>query len=488
MPARHRVSIVYRSTHGILAVAVRTILIEFAGSSRLVQQDELDFALDMYNFDHEKSLQDHLKEHVNTATSVICIWTNDILDGKGGAAMELLNLEDQSKIMTIIENEVPDHHLPSFIRARIQARWALSDYTELRSALRAIWEGGLEKRISQKRKKKLPPPENRTVVILEDLSANALRKTTFAREIIEQVMYFCRVHYANIGHENIFSEEFQGQIVPSVPILICPGVYCPDDWSYSLVAALMKKPDLYRGKVVAEIGFGSGVLPLYLAEVGVLPRTYIGFDVDYLSGAICQLNFKLRRFEAASSLSAGGFLFEREEEALEEVDLSSDSPYLDLVVANVPQVPILAPNDSFDACDYYRFDQKLTGVEETLAKMGLQLVLQVLREAHTRLKTGGRVVMTIAGRVPRKQIELAFTRGGFTLDKEPIVSGLVQQDAKTDLSALQFFAKLDSALKFEFYGDQCGEQIIESFGEVIGEMQNGRPVYHNLYCFSATKK
>ena len=252
-----------------------------------------------------------------------------------------------------------------------------------------------------------------------------------------------------------------------------------------MLLGLLQRPELIEGKTIIEIGAGTGVVPIYLSAKKHKFRYYIGFEIDELAARLCNINLDLWNLSDRSLVIGGSDTFEKEADRGLLLGADLTLPYADIVIANVPQVPILASRNQLDMCDYYQLNQQLQGRHLRSAKLGLQFVMEILDQSKLRLQSGGKVVMTVSGRCGKEQIEVAFRDSGFV--PEVILHKVVPQDRDTDLSALQYFEQNDFSLKYCFYGSRDRSDPI-GVRQAVEYMSAGDPVYQDLYAYVGTAR
>ena len=115
---------------------------------------------------------------------------------------------------------------------------------------------------------------------------------------------------------------------------------------------------------------------------------------------------------------------------------------------------------------------------------GLWLVAQILRQAKSRLRRGGSVVVDVGGRPTLQHIEAMFGALGY----EPTVlhKRRVQQDGQTDISALSYFERTRS-VQYEFYVDMERDAKVGATA-AYDRIASGRPCYHDVFVINGTLK
>lgn len=487
-----RILLVHRSTHGTDAAYGAELLSAIVKKDGRIPFSALEFDIDSKKYEYGRPTDDQLNEYVSKASIVLCFCTEDLFSGQSVYKEFLQIIDRRIPLYCLIEDSVELDDLPPVIQRSFHEKWTLGNTTSLAKALGQLWDKGLRKAVSEKLRLDRPKSQrranalhDRTVVPLNRLHPDAIRSSLLAREILEQVMHFCEIRKVDLKSSKPFANIVKTESIKPIPILQCPDVYYPDDWSFALILALRKRPDLVRDKIVAEIGCGSGIVPICLSEFGIYPSRYLGLDIDHLAVRLCELNFALREVPDQFFVIGGSDMFEMEHELAAKAGLDADGQYLDTIIANVPQVPVLAPRSQPEFADYYQLNQTLIGTDRKYAKLGYQLLMEILVAAKERLREGGHVVLTVSGRCDPKHIHNVFNELGF--EAESLVKAIVPHDSFTDLSSFQYFHSQDpSEYEFSFYKDSNG-LVKCNIDNAMVEVRRGTQMYHDLYVFSAKR-
>jgi methylase of polypeptide subunit release factors len=386
----------------------------------------------------------------------------------------LASAKPSRRLMGFVERSVQERDIPIKLRGTLHVQFSAdaidSALDELVQALTQL--PGIPIPVNQP----LPPtstPARRlpsTVRTFDHLDAATLQRSSLGRELLEQVIAMCRV----------YPFEFEAAKADiRVPLLMCPNMFLPDKWTTTFLEGLLKVPigDI-RGKTIAEIGVGTGVIPITLVRCGIEPLKYVGYDIDTLAGWIAKLNFDFHDLSAERFIvHAGSSLFDGHPILQERQLVPPSDSFADLVIANVPQVPSLSTSPIRDQFDYYPVP--FEHVKNPWAQRGLWLVGEILRQARRHLKERGSVVVALAGRPGKESIETLFRKHGY--EPELIHSRRIAQDSDTDISAFVYFEK-EYRVRYSFYdADEHGTEI--SADQAYDRICKGQLCFHDIFVF-----
>lgn len=316
----------------------------------------------------------------------------------------------------------------------------------------------------------LDNPRSTVVDCYEYYRPEWLPRSNLGRELLEQVIEFCRIFH--------FQFSLPEQEVKPVRLFVTPNIFLPDDWTRTLLTGLFKIwPRGLPGKTIVEIGVGTGVMPIALASNGFGFEKFFGFDIDLLAVRVARLNVAISGLSEVVLLKGGRSTFEADD------GLYDGDPYVDLVIANLPQVPTLSATPLRDQLfDYYPMPVTLTSDEETWAMQGLLLIARVLREARQRLKPGGTVVLNVAGRPKKAAINQFFEAIEYTCTDE--YKARVRQESGTDISAFAYFERTQG-LQYEFFRKAQPNAVSVDAKTACKLLARAEPCYHDLYVIKA---
>ncbi len=285
-----------------------------------------------------------------------------------------------------------------------------------------------------------------------------------------------------------------GVVSDSLDLLMVPGIFEPEDWGYTFLEGLLRRPEsAYQNKVAVELGTGSGWISLALLRLTGLKRVF-GIDINSIALQVAQINAYLNSFDDHFRPQFDGerrLMHERfevfESNLLSEI--KDRSHMVDMVLGCIPQV--LAPSPDldikealeqrdedrlYDLSNYFL----LQGVYED--QFGLGLLARAIEESIEVLNPRGAVVLNIAGRPGTPIIESMFARRGFA--PSVVWETRVQQAADTDIKVL---ADLEARTgnPFEFYINRHSRQPIGA-GTAEAIRSAGQPIWHNLRVYEGT--
>jgi hypothetical protein len=252
-------------------------------------------------------------------------------------------------------------------------------------------------------------------------------------------------------------------------LLVTDGIYVPDVWTTELlegVANFLECSSVAIG-IVAEVGVGSGIIPVYLDAAGVMGcPTYVGLDINPVACAISRLNVGLHASGLEYRSGVGANLFD------ELGTLSNAPPHL--VVANLPQVPALAAevrnaNDYYDPNAYPHLPREIVAA-------GLGLLYECIRRARQATDCGGTLITTFARRCGEHRFNGFFDELGVQF--EVLRTKRVVQDRTTRIESLCIAEEVWS-MPFEFYASlEAQEPIVAR--EARSRIAKGLDVYFDL--------
>ncbi len=277
-------------------------------------------------------------------------------------------------------------------------------------------------------------------------------------------------------------------------LLLVPSVFEPEDWGYTFLEGLLRRPSPHQGdRVMAEIGTGTGWISLALLLASGVERA-VGFDINPVAVRIARINAIINSYgdDLAPRYDARRRLlherFEARQSDLLQAAIDAGERY-DLVVGCIPQV--LAPSPDLDPVRALREGDEgrlydlsnyfvLQGVYED--QFGLGLLARALDQSVQVLSEGGRAVLNVAGRPGAAVIEGMFDRRGFA--HQVIWSTRVRQAADTDIGVL---AQLEARTRraFEFYVDRHSREPVGA-ATANALREAGRPIWHDVRVYEAS--
>ncbi len=265
-------------------------------------------------------------------------------------------------------------------------------------------------------------------------------------------------------------------------LLILPSIFAPEAWAYTFLEGLLELPsEQIDGRSLVEVGTGSGWIPIALAKFTGL-RSIHGVDLNPQSPAVATCNawLNLAPDEAARlAFSSGDLLRDRPTEER-----------WDFVVGCIPQVLRTEPaedddlaieDDDAEARALYDLSN-YTAIQNVYEDhFGLGLIARLLDECPERLRSGGQLVLNLAGRPGRPIIERMFSRRGFST--EVLVARRVQQASDTDIGPLVALEERTQR-EFEFYLQQHSPEPIRA-ATALGWLAHGNPIWHEVAVWRA---
>lgn len=274
-------------------------------------------------------------------------------------------------------------------------------------------------------------------------------------------------------------------------LLLHRAVFSPEEWAKTFAEGLLKEPQLFSGRKLAELGTGSGWISLLLLK-RTLADEILGLDINPIAVMIARLNAFLNGTASngkAIKCEAGAPIFKafdaRESDLLGE-PLSRKATF-DHIIGCIPQV--LHPDPSKLASTPKEFSEKdlydlsnycfQQGILED--KFGLPLIARALEEAQLCLNPGGKVILILGGRPGPQAIDAMFRRRGW--EPRLIWSRRIQQADDTDLCSLVEIERIHN-LRFHFFLSRESQLSVsaETAMRVLGEQQ---PVHHDLLVYQA---
>lgn len=260
-----------------------------------------------------------------------------------------------------------------------------------------------------------------------------------------------------------------------VCLLIPDGVYTPDAWTDSLLVGVSGYlADCSGPVVVAEMGAGSGVVPIVLdrSEQRLLVSRYVGLDIDPLAVEVGRVNVAMNAVRPVCRFLEGGDLLRALGEGIGQVDV---------LVANIPQVPATAASERNRRTDYYRVPEH--GSLDELDVLGMGLLSRVVEQARPILDGGGSLITTFAGRPGLSALDVVGRRTGTRY--EVLEVRRIRQDTGTSIAAFAS-AEREGRADYLFYEDPSDASPVGA-REAEQLMRRGAPVYHDLYCMRVVR-
>lgn len=269
------------------------------------------------------------------------------------------------------------------------------------------------------------------------------------------------------------------------------AVFSPEEWAKTFAEGLLKKPELFRGKTLVELGTGSGWISL-LMLMRTQAASILGLDINPIAVAIARLNSWLNGTTNDGTPINSQFgapftqAFLAKESDLLGEPLSRKAKF-DHIIGCIPQVLHPDPRkladesgershkDLYDLSNYC-FQQ---GILED--RFGLPLIARALEEAQLCLNPGGRLTLVLGGRPGPQAIDQMFRRRGW----EPtlIWSRRIQQADDTDLVSLVEIERTHQ-IRFNFFLSRDSQNPVsaETAVTVLGKNES---IYHDLLVYQA---
>jgi methylase of polypeptide subunit release factors len=261
-------------------------------------------------------------------------------------------------------------------------------------------------------------------------------------------------------------------MVGEVRFLMAPTLYPPDEWTEALLVGLSKH--LTAGESlgkVAEIGVGQGIIPLCLTTaMRYTIERYLGLDINPIACEVARLNLSLScpELECRFIVTDVGAMEVGEEK-------------VDLVVANVPQMPCVSRRRRIDTNNYYSASAacqcESSEVERLIDAFGLRMIYDVLVFAHHRLRASGVAIFTLSGRCGDAQVRALLE--SVKLKTRVIHTTRVRQDTCMNLKPL-LVAERSHQRRCQFYAKEA-DTIGICAEEAISRIRRGQHVYHDLH-------
>lgn len=255
-----------------------------------------------------------------------------------------------------------------------------------------------------------------------------------------------------------------------VPLLIPEGVYTPDAWTDSLLAGVSRYLRACSTPMaLVEVGAGSGVVPIVLdrSQPRLLVSSYVGLDIDPLAVETARINVAMNALRPVCRFLGGADLLDA---------LGDGIGHVDVLVANIPQVPATAASERAEPSDYYPVPDD--GSLDELDVRGMGLLARVVEQARPILDGGGSLITTFAGRPGLSALDLVGRRTGTRYEVLEVTR--IRQDPGTSIAAFAA-AEREARAEYRFYGDPSdGSPMGAREAEQL--IRRGVPVYHDLYC------
>ncbi len=414
-------------------------------------------------------LHPNISTLIDRSDLVIAILTSSGLSSKE-VLDELVRANERKKrILPLVEQSIPLEMLPHFLRDVLQIRFTNSSFDKAVDTLSETVS-----KLSQKLLSSAGEPSRKlhsdiapsTVKDFASPDLDWLQRSNLGRELLEQVIAMCAVYQFSWSRND--SEEL-------TPIFISPNTFIPDSWTRSFLKGILTIEKLKNAETIVEIGVGTGIVPIVLARAGFNFKKFYGFDIDTLATRVSNINASLYNLGSRTVFKGGGSIFEPER------SFGLSNAYIDLVVANIPQVPSMSTGPIRDLFDYYHMPVGVTGRKRDWAMQGLWLVSEILEQAKTRLRTNGRVVLNIGGRPGKEHLIGMLSDCGY--EAEIVHNEIIEQDPETDISALVHFERTQSVF-YSFYSDsECKAQI--SARAAYERIAEGEKAFHELFVIEA---
>jgi aspartate/methionine/tyrosine aminotransferase/methylase of polypeptide subunit release factors len=273
-------------------------------------------------------------------------------------------------------------------------------------------------------------------------------------------------------------------------VVLIPSVFEPEEWGTTFLEGLLRKPaDEYAGRVLVELGCGSGWISIALGKFTDLQRIH-GLDINPHAPLVSEVNAILNSYD-----ERGAPIYDADRRLLYEKTAFRTSDLLsafrergeraDIIIGSIPQVPrpdlgpVTAETDARTLYDLSNYTQ-VQGVYED--RHGLGLIAHALDQAVPCLEAGGQVVFNLAGRPGTRVIERMFTKRGYA--PRVIWRSRSQQAADTDISELGELERR-TGVDFEFYLRKTSLEPISARTAVSWRAAGGE-LWHDLLVYEAT--
>lgn len=281
-------------------------------------------------------------------------------------------------------------------------------------------------------------------------------------------------------------------VVDHLDLVLTPSVFSPEEWSYTFLEGLLRRPrEDYLGVRAIELGTGSGLISLALLRHTPLEHI-TGLDLNPEAAQVARVNAILNSYheDGTPRPNEQGRLI-CESFSAEQADLLSPirarNEKADLIVGCIPQV--LSTEEDLTDIREQSEDQRLhdlsnyfarQGVEED--RFGLGLLARALEESIDVLNFGGKVILNVATRPGLETINSMFGRRGF--EDHTLWQRRVPQASDTDIQSLVELEAL-TGNRFEFYVDRHSRLPIPA-ATAQSLIRAGRAVWHDILVIEAT--
>jgi methylase of polypeptide subunit release factors len=365
-----------------------------------------------------------------------------------------------------VSNEVAKTALPYYLHDKLQLRFMKGELDEkvekLKSIVASYCETPSSRQYTNWRK-------GSTVYRPNSIDINELQRMDLGAELLEQTLVYCRVFdfsFVNEGGEPL-----------TLPLLICPNVFVPDDWTRALLTGIIRSNALNAGPLqILEVGSGTGAVPIALSKLAPDKIEKLkAVDIDTLACELARINLNYHGLGSRSFLISGMDIAAAQARELIEPD-----ERFDLIVANLPQVPTTSKRQIRDYFDYYGLPLGEIGRWDYWARCGLWLNAKVLKEIRPHIASDGQAIVVLSGRPTEGHLKSMFQELRYKI--EILFEACVEQDPATDIGSLVAFEQLNA--HFDFFSDStCAARI--SAREAHRHMLDGARVYQRLYVISA---
>lgn len=233
-----------------------------------------------------------------------------------------------------------------------------------------------------------------------------------------------------------------------------PSVFAPERWSFTFYEGLSRMPrSEFEGRVVAEVGSGSGWISLALVGFGQPHKVY-GLDINPRAVLSARLNAHLN----ASRPDGGPIVDASGRSLLDRVEFHVSDALgwcrqrgiaLDRIIGCIPQVLDPSLDATEQAATGSVSDEFLYALSNYCGRQGfiedrfgLGLMARVLEESIELMTPGGKVVFNLGGRPGRARLRHLFERRGFRVTEiwqtrapqaeDTAIGSLVEIEEKTD--------------------------------------------------------